>query len=122
MRTDVLRSLMEVESHSVAAPPAWREVRARYHCDLMWVGVKLAVELVVYDIVDAGGRDFLSRLEFCSLVRHITLLSRAKNAMLVADRRVPGIAAEIGPALEFHLQPLPRSALNANQHPLIIAG
>ena len=64
MRLHMFSGQVKAESHAVLTASAAREYFAGYSCNLVRVGVIVPVNSIVNYIVDAGGWDFVSGLEF----------------------------------------------------------
>jgi hypothetical protein len=75
MRIDMFSGLMKAKSHPAVTPSAGREYCTGYRCNLMAMGVIVAIEFVVYYVIDAGNRHLLSRFELFILARHFALFA-----------------------------------------------
>jgi hypothetical protein len=74
MRFYLFSRLVKSKSHPAVTPSARREYCARHCRHLMLLRVIVAVEFVVYHVVDAASLDFLSRLKLFTFVCHVGLL------------------------------------------------
>jgi hypothetical protein len=67
--------LVKSKSHPTMTAFTTRKDSASYCCNLMLLGVVVAIKFVVDHIIYAGSRNFLSRLELFTFVRRGILSS-----------------------------------------------